>query len=348
MHGGLTLSSSQLTMLDANMTVVVEKTHMTDWTDVFLGTLFPAVPVPFDDDGEPDFDALGKIAAWMRKQPVDGIAVWTRTGRGSRLTQEQRLRTLEIWLEALEGLRFIVEISPPHDTRADSVTGEAVEVALDAVGKADYFLISSPAAYRDVTDRNDKILEHHRAISELGVPLIISCSSPSTGGITYSSRLLNKLLDMEEVAAVLTDLPDNPSALQDLITHIRVGWPQTAILSGEDRMYGYTFYRGCHGSLAAIGSICPRLQRELIDAWFMGDSTKFLNLSRLADHIAEAICIEPREGTLQRILTGLSHQGIISEDVTNDPWGPPVSPQEEELVRATIDALGEWSDARPS
>jgi 4-hydroxy-tetrahydrodipicolinate synthase len=335
-------------MLHAIMTVAVEKSGMTDWTDVFLGTLFPAVPVPFDEDGEPDFDALGKIAQWMRKQPVDGVAVWTRTGRGSRLPREQRLKIFDNWLEALEGLRFIAEIAPPHDTPAKSFTKKAVEVAQDAVGKATYFIVSSPAVFRDVPDRNDKIIEHHRAIAELGVPLIISCSSPSTGGITYSHKLLSELLEMEEVAAVLTDLPDNPSALQDLITHLRVGWPGIAILSGEDRMYGYTFYRGCHGSVAAIGSVCPHLQRELIDAWFMGDSTKFLNLSRLADHIAEAICIEPREGTLQRILTALAHQGIISEEVTNDPWGPPVSPQEEELVRATLDALGEWSDGRES
>lgn len=321
---------------------------MTDWTNEFLGTLFPAVPMPFDDEGNPEFGALEQFAAWMRTQPVDGVAVWTRTARASRISREHRLEILSLWLDALEGLRFIAEITPPPDTDTESIAKKALEIAGDAADKVDYLLVSTPTALHDETSRDEKILDYHRAIAEIGIPLIVSCSLQSAGGITYSDDVLSSLLDMPEVAAIRTDLQDQPVAMQDLITRVRMGWPLKAILSGENRMHGYSLYRGCHGLLATIGSICPRLQRELIDAWFMGDSMKFLNLSRLTDHIAEAVFIEPREGVLQRILTGLAHQGIIPESAVNDPWAPPIAPKEEELVRATLDELGEWSDARSS
>ncbi len=44
--------------------------------DILRNALIPAVPVPFDAQGEIDAPAQERYARWMAKQPVEGVAVW--------------------------------------------------------------------------------------------------------------------------------------------------------------------------------------------------------------------------------------------------------------------------------
>lgn len=56
--------------------------------------LIPAVPVPFDEQGGIEEAAQQTYIAWMAGQPVAGVALWVHTGRGLRLTREQRIAVL--------------------------------------------------------------------------------------------------------------------------------------------------------------------------------------------------------------------------------------------------------------
>ena len=62
--------------------------------------LVPAVPVPFRGR-EIDLAAQERYGAWMARHPVAGVAVWAHTGRGTRLTGEQRRMVLDTWRSAL-------------------------------------------------------------------------------------------------------------------------------------------------------------------------------------------------------------------------------------------------------
>ncbi len=320
---------------------------MTDWTEEFLGVLFPAAPVPSEGGTKPDFKALEKFASWMKTQPVDGVALWTDTGRGSSLSREDRIAVLNIWRDALEdALPIIVEIGSDEGVPVESVVSSAIRNAQDAIPTARYFLVRPPDEFRDDPDRDSRILVYHHALAGFGIPLILSCGSDRSGNLFYSEEVLDTLMAMPEVAAVKTSMHDRPLLMQDLVTHILVKHLKKAVLSGEDRFYGYSLYRGCHGALVGLGSICPELQRELIDAWFMRETSRFLQLSRLIDHLAEAIYVDPLDGHVGRILAGLAHKGIIPAGSSLDPWGPKLTLIDLEFVKATLDAVGEWSDVQ--
>ncbi len=319
---------------------------MTDWIETFLGTLFPSVPTPYNDRRHPNLDALRAYADWMKRQPIDGVAVSLRTGEGDRFDSETCAEILECWKAAMEGLPLIVEVGPDPKAAASDAISTALDIANVARDTARYFLLKPPTVFCSEPDRDSRIIDYHRSIGELGIPLIVSCTTEGGDGMRYSDDVVETLFDMDEVVAGRISMIGSPVLLQDLITHLLVNHPDKAVLSGDDRLCGYSLYRGCHGTLSAVGSICPRLQRELIDAWFMGEATRFLNLSRLTDHVAEAIFIEPIEGYARRLLVGLAYQRIIPEESADDPWAPPISPRDEELVKATLDAIGEWSDGR--
>jgi len=60
--------------------------------------LIPAVPVPFRADGQIDVPAQERYVAYMAAQPIAGVAVWAHTGRGLRLSREQRAAILRSWV----------------------------------------------------------------------------------------------------------------------------------------------------------------------------------------------------------------------------------------------------------
>jgi 4-hydroxy-tetrahydrodipicolinate synthase len=147
---------------------------------------------------------------------------------------------------------------------------------------------------------------------------------------------------MPHVASVVVSSTCSATALQDTITHVRMNHPEKAILAGDDRLFGYSLYRGCHGALLGLGAILPAMQRAMVDAWFLGEASRFLDLSRCVDHLAEAIYYEPGDGQARRILSGLAHLGIIPEEASYDSSSSDSDEIGIALVRETIEALGKW------
>ena len=62
---------------------------------------FPAVPVLMDQSGVLDEAAQLQYANWLIAHDITGAAVWAHTGRGLLLSQEDRLKTAELWREQL-------------------------------------------------------------------------------------------------------------------------------------------------------------------------------------------------------------------------------------------------------
>jgi 4-hydroxy-tetrahydrodipicolinate synthase len=313
---------------------------MPDWNENLLGGLIPAVPVPFDPHGKPDLDANGKFASWMATQPVDGVAVWTDIARGHLLDAPLRRAILKAWREAMGPERWIVAAVGQNASAEKSQALEsAIGMAGDAAGLADLLLVRV-SQETDPAIPGGGIVEYHREIAALGIPLLISF--PAACPDPCGCETADALLSMPEVAGAVVSKADSTDDLQDFITYARMSHPTKAILTGEDRLFGYSLYRGCHGALLGLASICPAIQRAMVDAWFMGEPAQFLNLSRLVDYLAEAVYSKPKDSHVRKLLVGLAHMGVIPPDAVNDPLGPEVSNVDEELVRATIEALGEW------
>jgi 4-hydroxy-tetrahydrodipicolinate synthase len=315
-----------------------------EWSENLEGALFPAVPVPFKEDGSPDFKAQEDYAAWMVKQDIDGVAVWSHTGRGLHLDKKTRAEVFKCWREAIGSMRrLIAGVGPSPDATPDNAIASAMKMAEEAKG-ADFLLVYPPACYADLENSGKSVIDYHRELSKPGIPLLLFYLNPKMGGVFYSEDVLDELLGMPEVAGIKMATLDSPLTLQDVVTHILINHPGKVILTGEDRLYGYSLYRGCHGALVGLGASCVNLQREMIDSWFVRELDRFLQLSRLVDHLSEVVFVEPMDGYIGRLLFKLSYLGIIPEESAHDPWGPPVTPIEKEFIKATVDLLREKCD----
>src|ERR1051325_3595980 len=310
------------------------------------GGLIPAVPIPFQADGRLHGDAQSAYLRYMSEQPVAGVAVWAHTGRGLHVGEETAAAVLKDWRAALAG-KVIIAGAGAGNSRPGEAPQKATARALAmaeraAKGGADALLVYAPTWLRGHPRVEEAIVEHHKALASVGLPLILFYLYEAAGGIAYSAAVLNELLAHPAVAGIKLATLDSVMTYQDTARLLASRFADRLLITGEDRFLGYSLRRGAGAALIGMGAVCCALQAELIASHLGGDAGRFLPLSDRVDQLAESIFIEPMEGYIKRLLWALVHLGVIPLEAANDPWGPQLPRHEFEEVGRTLAALKEW------
>jgi 4-hydroxy-tetrahydrodipicolinate synthase len=304
------------------------------------GGIVPAVPVTLDAGGRLHAAAHDSYLRHMSAQPVAGAAVWAHTGRGLMLGRETADRVLADWRAALPGKVIVAGAGAPASSDPREATDRSVEMAERAARLgADALLCYAPAWLRGRDDRDRLIVEHHRRLAAVGLPVVLFYLYEEAGGISYSPAVLDELLSMPETAGIKSATLDSVMTFQDLSRQVVGRHPDRLLITGEDRFLGYSFMRGARSALIGMGAACTRLQAELLGAHLAGDAARFLRLSNLVDTLAEATFVRPMEGYIRRMLWALAHEGVIPLEAANDPWGPELPPSEYEEVGRALAAI---------
>lgn len=299
------------------------------------GKLIPAVPVPWTD-GKLNEKAQAEYIQYMKSEGVDSAAVWAHTGRGLEIDKDTRMQVLKAWREGLgeEGL-IVAGAGAKPDTDRKAYLENTIAMAEDAVaGKADALLVFPPTLYREEKEREELIYQHHLALSELGIPLILFYLYDEAGGISYSPDLLVKLLAIPEVVGIKMATLDSIMTYQDVSCLIEEKGQGKLLITGEDRMFPYTMMRGAQAALVGLGSAFPSKQQGMMDAYFKKDWPKFMELARWVDAFAEVTFIQPMEGYILRMLWTLVELGVVPMEAAQDPTGRELAEKEIRDVRA--------------
>jgi 4-hydroxy-tetrahydrodipicolinate synthase len=249
----------------------------------------------------------------MAGHRVAGVAVWAHTGRGPRLSAEQRREVLETWREALPD-RVVV-------AGASDIT-----MAIEARrGHADA-LLAFP-------ERSDPVAHHRRLSREL--PVLAFYLYEAAGGVAYDDDTLHAILDLPGVVGIKVATLDSVMTFQRIAALMR-GHPDKLLVTGEDRFYGYSVMAGATAALIGMGAALPDPQAELLHAWRDRRWDRFVALSALCDRLAQATFVEPMEGYIRRMLWAAAAEGAIPRQACDDPWGPVLPEAEREAVEQVI------------
>ena len=308
--------------------------------------VIPAVPVPFDDDRDIDEELQQAYIAWMDQQPIGGVAVWAHTGRGMQLSAEQRERVLLAWRSGLETKPIVCGVGVPHETvlasspgsLTDAVSRAATELAEQALsGGADAVLAHPPKPLADLSDASNRVLEYHRAICSVGIPVIAFFLYEEAGGLAYSPDLVEQILTIDGVIGIKVATLDSIMTYQDILASVeRV--PGALPITGEDRFLGYSLAAGAGAALIGLGAALSDCSARLLAACVADEWGRFFQLSRALDAFSQATFVAPMEGYVQRMLWALEADGVISRPA-RDPWSPALSPDERERVFAAARIL---------
>jgi 4-hydroxy-tetrahydrodipicolinate synthase len=270
--------------------------------------LIPAVPVPFRG-GAVAAGAQRAYANWMARQTIAGVAVWAHTGRGPFLTEAQRRLVLETWRETLSD-RLIVAGATSLAMARDARSGGA-----DA-------LLAFPRAQDPVG--------WHAALGE-ELPVIAFSLYEAAGGVAYEDSTLHAILELPAVIGLKVATLDSVLTFQHIAAVLREH-PGKLLITGEDRFLGYSLMLGARAALIGMGAAMTDVQVDLLRSHFENDSAAFLALSAALDRFAQATFIPPIEGYVRRMLWAAAADGALAPDACDDPWGPPLPPQERDAV----------------
>ena len=305
------------------------------------GGLIPAAPVMFERCGGLHESAHESYLDYLTSQSIAGVAVWAHTGRGLHLLPDIARRVIKDWRQALGDRVLIAGVGPSrHDFLKQDPTSATLDIAsLAAQDGADALLVYPPVWLKSHEQRDRQIVEHHRRIAELGLPLVLFYLYEAAGGISYDPVVLSDLLSLPNVIGIKVATLDSVMTYQDIARRVEQSYPDKLVITGEDRFLGYSLMRGAHAALIGMGAVCTDLQVQLINAHFSGDAQRFLSLSNMIDRLAEVLFVQPMEGYIGRILVALAHLEIIPTDATNDPFGPQLSISEIEEIRSVVNSL---------
>jgi 4-hydroxy-tetrahydrodipicolinate synthase len=296
-----------------------------------LDGLIPAIVLPMHEDGRPDEPALRRYVAWIRKQGPVALAVNVDTGEGPHLSHQEKVRVLEVVKEETD-LPCIVGVAGPY-------TAAAVQQARDfkSVGAAALLVFPIPAYLSSPLDSRIP-LDYHRAIGEVGLPMILFQLQPALGGVNFDTQTLRRLIDIEGVVALKEasfDARRYVDTVRMVEAHPKYRSHEFTMLTGNDNFILESFMLGCTGALIGFGAIMTREQVTMIETWRAGKVEEAKALGARVQHLADAVFAAPVANYRARLKAGLVMLGVLDQAHVR----PPLLPLPDHEVQQLRDAL---------
>lgn len=152
-----------------------------------------AATLPFGNDLSIDYDGFSEHVRFLADNGVDGVAPNGSLGEYQVLTPAERARVVDLAVEAApEGFSVIPGVGAYGSAESVRWTEQAQQAGADAV------LSLPPNAYRA---NDDEVVDHFRAISAVGLP-IIAYNNPFDTRVDLTPELLARLAEIDNVVAV--------------------------------------------------------------------------------------------------------------------------------------------------
>lgn len=315
--------------MNMNMNITMEQ-RRSKALRALRGGLIPAVPVPRTADGRIHARAQEDYAAYLSAQNIAGVAVWVHTGRGLYLTEEERRHLLHSWSLHLRKDQLLIAgagaLPDPllsGEQQIEEWRQDSLAMAAEAkAGGAEALLVFPPVIFRQLepAERDAATIAYHREMASMELPLILFYLYEDAGGLNYSESVLKELLAIPSVIGIKSAALDSVMTLQQLSRLVTGEFSDRLLLTGEDRMFGYSLMCGASGALVGLGAAYPNIQSDLIRAYGEHDYARFMDLSSRVDAYAMATFTRPMDKYILRMLWCLAIEGVIPEEAANDLW----------------------------
>src|SRR4051812_16980042 len=201
---------------------------------------------PFDPNGQIDEEAFVRLLGFLAENGSSGVVVAGTTGESSTLTDEEKLRLLEL-AGAEGGDLFIVAGTGSNDT-AHSVHLTEQASQIDGV---DAVLCVTPY-YNKPPLRG--VYQHFKAISDVSARPVIVYNIPSRVVIDLPNDFLRSLAYIENVAAVKQSRYEDIAAIEGL-----------DLLAGNDDTLAEVLDAGGTGGILTTSPFVGPDMRRIID-----------------------------------------------------------------------------------
>jgi 4-hydroxy-tetrahydrodipicolinate synthase len=288
----------------------------------------PAVPTPFDDQGDVDSAAFETFCDRQIQEGATALVVCGTTGEAPTLSTAEH-RTL---------IRLAAGVSsgrvPVIAGAGSNSTDHAIELTRDAEASGAEAVLSVVPYYNKPTQAG--LYEHFRAIAQsTGLPIILY-DVPSRSACGLSDETVSRLAEMPQIIGLKDATGD---VTRPLRLRPRIG-KDFRLLSGDDATAFAFLAQGGNGCISVTSNVAPGLCRSMYLAYKQGQMQRAQLLAHQVARLTSALF---RETNPVPVKYALSLLGLMAPSVRL-PLVELTSQTKAELAQVIEQMRGEHSE----
>ena len=260
----------------------------------------PALPTPFDADGNIDGAAFEQFCERQIQEGATALVVCGTTGEAPTVSSAEHCTLIRIAVGASCGRIPIIAGAGSNST------AHAVELTRDAEARGADAILSVVPYYNKPTQAG--LRAHFRAISQsTGLPIILY-DVPSRTACALSDESVVRLAEIPQFIGLKDATGDitRPARLRSLVG------PDFRLLSGDDATALAFFTQGGDGCISVTSNVAPALCRSMFLACKQG---QMVRAQRLFEQIAQLTSALFRETNPVPLKYALSLLNLMSPKV---------------------------------
>lgn len=280
-----------------------------------------ALVTPFRD-GEVDYAAFSALVDRQIAAGIHFLVPLGTTGETPCLSDEERIRLLEITVEKCGGRPVVV------GGGTNSLVQTVRSIRLLAPYGTDAFLIVVPY-YNKPTQEG--IYEYFKAVADAAGKPVVMYNVPSRTGVNMTAETALRLAEIENIVAV-KEASGNYAQISEIIRNAPEGF---SVLSGNDDETLSLMATGAAGVISVASNIAPGMMVEMVEALQDNDLPKARALHHRLSPLFRNCFVESNPVPVK---AGLAAMGLAMEE-----YRLPLVPgtrKTYELMRKTVEDLG--------
>lgn len=229
-----------------------------------FGRLLTAMVTPFKDDLSIDWAGVEQLAEHLIQSGHDGIVLNGTTGEAPTTSDEEKIEIIKVVRKVVAGRAKVIAGAGNNET---SHSVEQAKMAADA--GADGLLVVTP--YYNKPPQAG-IAAHFNAMADATDVPVMLYDIPGRTGVQIEPDTIVKLAEHPNIVA-LKDAKGDVASTSWVIK--RSGMP---VYSGDDILNLPLLSVGAVGFVSVCGHTVGKDLREMLDAWFNGNSARALEI----------------------------------------------------------------------
>lgn len=290
-----------------------------------LKGIFVPVVTPFNRRGGVDAAGFRSNIRRFVKAGVDGFIVAGSTGEGPYLTEQERLRLVELARPLIRAPQLLVVGTGKETTRETiHLSKQAIDRGTDAV------LVLTPSYFKSRMD-STALIAHFSAVADALRRPVLIYSIPQFTGIRMDPKAIGLLSRHENIAG----LKESSGDIQFMKDMLRKSTPGFRVFAGSALIMVEALQAGAAGAVLGPANYAPAICLEIYRLYAGGNPQAALELQRRIVPLVEEV-------NMRRGVPGIKYALDLCGYTGGKPRSPllPLGPAEERSVSSALKKAG--------
>jgi len=227
-----------------------------------FGRILTAMVTPMNEALEVDYEEAKRLAQYLIVHGSDGVVVCGTTGESPTVTDSEKLKLFKVVKEALGSKCTVIAGIGSNSTNS------SIKLARQAVLTGVDGLMAVVPYYNKPSQEG--MFQHFKAIAEATpLPLMLY----NVPGRTSANLLPETVKRLSEIPNIVA-LKEAAGSLDQVSELKRMLPTEFSIYSGDDSMTLPMLALGCSGIISVAAHVIGDEMKEMVDAWFDGDTAR--------------------------------------------------------------------------